>query len=82
MGEVALAIQNGKNNNSVARASTAHSLGCSSSSTLLQLQDVVLASTWLSPHQIRLAISRLSARRYSDGFFQQADGWFRPLNRR
>jgi hypothetical protein len=81
MGEVALAIQNGRNNNSVVRASTAHSLGCSSSSMLLQLQDVVLASTWLSP-KIRLAISRLSARRYIDGFFQHADRWFRPLNRR
>ncbi|MCB0232021.1 MAG: hypothetical protein KDH90_23350, partial [Anaerolineae bacterium] len=47
------------------------------SSTLPQQQDVVLASTWLSP-QIRLAISRLSARRYIDGFFQPADRWFRP----
>jgi hypothetical protein len=37
MGEVDLATLNGKNNDSVARASTAHSLGCRSSSTLLQL---------------------------------------------
>ena len=63
--EVALAIQNGK--------TTTASPELQRRTARLQLifnagAGRRPASTWLSPHQIRLAISRLSARRYSDGF--------------